>query len=562
MAYNTEHLLRVGDAKTIYDSVKAGIDSVNSANSSVAQKLQLKKSSNLLNPDDLAVGLLNPNGSANTNTSYVHLAKPIPVKKDDVVRTYNQTSGAVQACSMRYVCIYNASMQAVAELGTTTETNTFTVPEGGAYIAPSFTASAANPFFMLTINSVPTVFEEYFEPYYVATDEFNNIDIFDWSMVNRNDSSSCEVGKVINVVTGVLSDNASYFTTGYIPINPGETLYFYTAFSNTAKKAGRIAAFDNEKRVLESGAVSSETYSYTQAGSVAYIRASFPYVSGDTSRTPEKTVVMSADKPDYTTGYGGEKVIKSQYIRRKINVYATDTEAQVIQKLVNAYMFGECDVIFERATYTLGTALATVQTDYNLNENEIPVGNGCRYFFNGSTLTATIDLESHPAVGDIEFYVNLFGVQRVPSSFEMHDGILIATDTRYVMHDESSGLAGSYRHLYQNMEMYYYTQDRTESIRKCIGGGTGESGVVEIIGCKFITDATANCVAFHGNGTDVEGAAFDLNVRNCWFSNSLRVNQMSDHQTARIMYTGNSATENPTIGDNCALTSFLNEVRT
>jgi hypothetical protein len=139
---------------------------------------------------------------------------------------------------------------------------------------------------------------------------------------------------------------------------------------------------------------------------------------------------------------------------------------------------------------------------------------------------------------------------------------LIATDTRYVVHDESSALSGSYKHLYQNMEMHYHTNQRQETIRKCIGGGTGASGVVEIIGCKFTTDAVDVCVSYHGNGTDVNGAEFDINVRDSWFSNGMRAGELSASQTARLFYTGNSAMDEPSVYDRWTVTKFLNEVRT
>ena len=216
---------------------------------------------------------------------------------------------------------------------------------------------------------------------------------------------------------------------------------------------------------------------------------------------------------------------------------------------------------FERANYSFGTELAKVSTDYGMDSNEIPIGNGCRYFFNGATLTATVDLSQHPVSGGEEFYCNFFGCQRRPSSYELHDGVLIATDTRYVVHDESSALNGSYKHLYQNMEMHYHTSARQEEIRKCIGGGTGASGVVEIVGCKFTTDATDSCVSYHGNSTDVAGAEFDLNVRDSWFSNGLRGGALSANQTARLFYSGNSAINEPTTYDRWTVTKFLNEVR-
>lgn len=385
----------------------------------------------------------------------------------------------------------------------------------------------------------------------------------DESMVNRLNPLECDLNVIVVPSTGAVDSNNSYFTTDYIPIATNETLYFYRIDTKEIKSVRRFAAYDADKNVISDHGSTSEVTSITQSDNMAYIKASLAYLASDYARTPEDTAALANANPAYIPGYGNSPVIKTQYLERHTMwVRTTDTEAQIIQKFVDAFNTGNVDVYFERATYQFGTELAKVNTDYGMIHNEIPIGNGCRYYFNGSTLIATIDLTQHPAVGNDEFYCNFFGCQRRPSSYELHDGVLIATDTRYVVHDESSALSGSYKHLYQNMELHYHTNQRQETIRKCIGGGTGASGVVEIIGCKFTTDAVDVCVSYHGNGTDVSGAEFDINVRDSWFSNGIRGGELSASQTARLFYTGNSATGEPSTYDRWTVTKFLNEVRT
>lgn len=385
----------------------------------------------------------------------------------------------------------------------------------------------------------------------------------DYSMENRLNPADCELNTIITPSSGSVDTYNGYFTTDFIPIRTGETLYFYRIDTKAIKPVRMFAAYDADKNVISDHGSTSEVTSITQSDNMAYIKASLLYLESDYARSPENTAVLSNANPVYIPGYGNFPVIKSQYLERHTMwVRSTDTEAQIIQKFVDAFNTGNVDVYFERATYQFGTELAKVNTDYGMLHNEIPIGNGCRYYFNGATLVANIDLTQHPATSDGEFYVNLLGCQRRPSSYELHDGVLIATDTRYVVHDESSALNGSYKHLYQNMEMHYHTNQRQETIRKCIGGGTGASGVVEIIGCKFTTDAQDSCVSFHGNGTDIVGAEFDLNVRDCWLSNSIRAGELSANQTGRFYYTGNSAASEPATYDRWTVTKFLNEVRT
>lgn len=519
-------------------------------------------------------------GATSANNSY-WTTDFIPVESGKTYYLYvrKNSSPYFVASFAKRIAAFDSNKEIVSASGTT-DAASYTVPVGVAYIRFSREYSSSWVYYlpkdyMLITDSAPTEFIPYVpvEHYYVAKDEFlegtstltdkiYNEKYLDDSMVNRLDPNACETGKIINITTGIAGNNASYFTTDFIAIDNQETLYFYRVDTVSLKNAARIAAYDANKTVIPSLGTNSETDHITQSGEMAYIRISFSYYT-DYARSPQGTACLANSKPDYIPGYNKSPVIKSQYLRQIIKVYATDTEAQIIQKFIQAFETGNCDVYFERSNYTFGTELAKVNTDYGMLRNEIPIGNGCRYFFNGATLTATLDLSQlTPAPGDTEFYCNFLGCQRRPSSYELHDGVLIATDTRYVVHDESSAMAGSFRHLYQNMELHYHTNARQEDIRKCIGGGTGASGVVEIVGCKFTTDGTDSCVSFHGNGTDVVGAEFDLNVRNSWFSNNIRAGALSAHQTARLFYCGNSSASVPTTYENWTVTSFLNEVRT
>jgi hypothetical protein len=328
-----------------------------------------------------------------------------------------------------------------------------------------------------------------------------------------------------------------------------------------------IAAYDENKNYVSSASKTAQT-SYTVPNGVKYVILGIASGYLTLNNSKWSAVVYSTEVvpyEDYIVPYTKTEIkvdALPSIVRRATYILATDTEDEIIEKLVDAYNAGNTDVFFERADYSFGDGLASVATTYNLASNEIPIGNGCRYFFNGATLTATLDLDNlTPAVGEDEFYCNFFGCQRVPSSYEMYDGVLVATDTRYIVHDEASALSGTYKHLYQNMEMHYHTENRQEAIRKCIGGGTCASGVVEIVGCKFTTDGTDSCVSYHGNGTDVAGAEFDLNIRNSWFSNNVRGGVLSTNQIARLFYVGNSAAGEPITYDRWTVTKFLNEVR-
>lgn len=561
------------DSTLTMSNAAAPADKVGELKSAITKKMVLVYSENKWNENNTVSGYMLAKGTEGANASYEHLIDPIPVSPGDVVRSYEiNARGNFATSGMRWFCAMNSSKQAVEASGSNSNITSYTVPSGIAYVNPTLNISGQKR--MITINLEAREFIDYADPWYVATGDFiGTLDIdensdfdtkyLDFSMVNRLDPSTCQPNKFINGTSGAISDNSGYYVTNYMKVRPGETIQIWEKDLSGTIPMRTVAVYDKDKTLIGSLGTNTQVNSYTQSGNAAYIRASVGYNASYFVNTPYGQIAVTDIDPLYIPGYGNKPIANSEYFRKQIFVKASDTESEVIAKLVQAYNLANCDVHFERATYQFGDGLASVQTDYHLNSNEIPVGNNCRYYFNGATLTATIDLTQHPGSGGEEFYVNLLGTQRMPTSFEMYDGVLEATDTRYVMHDESSALKGSYRHLYQNMEMHYHTNTRAEVIRKALGGGTGESGVVEIIGCKFSTDATDACLSFHGNGSDVVGAKFDLNIRNCWFSNGFRAGELSANQTARLFYTGSSSGTAPnTSYARWTVTSFLNEVRT
>lgn len=547
------------------DSKKTGdeISQIKEDLNEITEKMKKVVSENKWDTENETVGAITANGTVYPNyTSYVYPNTPIEVNEGDVVRSYGiNAGGGFATAGMRWLCAYDTEMNPVTASGSNASITSYTVPAGIKYIRPSFNSGGQKR--MLTINYEASSWINY-EVHYEAGDEFHT-DIkmaqtnfgelyLDYSMLNRLDPTDCQTGKFINGTTGAISDNASYYVTNYMEIRSGETLYFMQRDTKVAVNARTVAVYDANKTLLDTLGTNTSTDHFTQTGKAAFIRCSFAYSASDIIRTPYGIGVMTSATPRYVTGYGDAPTISKDSIRPVINVYATDSEQSIIGKFVQAFNHGDCDVAFERASYSFGTQLATVKDDYHLFENEIPIGNGCRYFFNGATLTALISPSSTPSC-------NFLGCQKRPSSYELHDGVLIAHGTVYVVHDESSAYGGAYKHLYQNMEMHYYSNSRTDEIRKCIGGGTGASGVIEIVGCKFTTDAVDACVSYHGNGTDVTGAEFDLAVRDSYFSNGIRAGELSAHQTARLFYTGNSSASAPLSYARWTVTSFLNEIR-
>ncbi len=214
--------------------------------------------------------------------------------------------------------------------------------------------------------------------------------------------------------------------------------------------------------------------------------------------------------------------------RRRINISVSDSEQSILDKLKDAFNIGNVDVIFENGIYNFDSifllqaqSLGFSQTSSVHRYIELPVGNGCRYYFNGSTINASAN-----SVSDYErATVNLFSCVSAPQgiSFEMHDGILKATGLVYIIHDETGGKDGYYSHLYNNMHFIYASGSQTGNLRKPIGGGTGKRGEVIFENCRFTTDYTYD-LSFHGCSKSItDDCSFKMKLINCYFSKTIEL---------------------------------------
>lgn len=214
--------------------------------------------------------------------------------------------------------------------------------------------------------------------------------------------------------------------------------------------------------------------------------------------------------------------------RRRINISVSDTEQSILDKIKDAFKIGNVDVIFENGIYNFDSifllqaqSLGFSQTSSVNRYIELPVGNGCRYYFNGATINASAD-----SVSDYErVTVNLFSCMPAPqgTSFEMYDGILKTTGLVYIIHDETSGKDGYYSHLYNNMHFVYASGSQTSNLRKPIGGGTGKRGEVIFENCRFTTDYTYD-LSFHGCKISItDDCTFKMKLINCYFSKTIEL---------------------------------------
>lgn len=230
--------------------------------------------------------------------------------------------------------------------------------------------------------------------------------------------------------------------------------------------------------------------------------------------------------------------------REKINIFKSDSETVILEKFKNAYNIGNCDVVFEPGVYTLSDI-------FNHVNEEIPIGSNCHYYFNGSTIVGT-------KPEGITTTKNMFGSLRTGGNYQLYDGILIGHSLTYIVHDEADADKEMYTRKYHNMIMQNNTGNNTDTIRKCIGAGTGCHGVVEIDSCVFLADYGVD-VSYHGiDGALNDKAEFILTVKNSYFTKGLRLDALGKNQKGILIYSGNNMQPNEARPDGWTVYEFNN----
>ena len=99
-----------------------------------------------------------------------------------------------------------------------------------------------------------------------------------------------------------------------------------------------------------------------------------------------------------------ESKLESKLQKRYIKT--SDTQEEILNKLIDAYTTGNVDVVWEFGDYLFNQEVFDlIESKYKLRGHELPIGGGCRYWFNNSKIT----LHYTGTNVDINEHCNLFG---------------------------------------------------------------------------------------------------------------------------------------------------------
>ncbi len=256
------------------------------------------------------------------------------------------------------------------------------------------------------------------------------------------------------------------------------------------------------------------------------------------------------------------KTIKYKGQRPIINIYNSDTQEEIFDKLADACYTQDCDVYFEKGTYIFDTIYDKIKTYYNSvgDSFEMLLGGNCRYYMYGCTFKGdfTNSTGKH----------STFGSHRHAGSYEIFGGTIICVGGTYCVHDEASGeeliSVRKYHHV-----TFKYVKGSTYSnwIRKCLGCGTGKNTITIIDGCYFesdndLCDAEAS---WHGNLEDESACETFIEIKNSYFKDKgfyVDAIPSGSKQKGKIIFCNNSVKNKlPTESNGWILAGWNNEVR-
>lgn len=222
-------------------------------------------------------------------------------------------------------------------------------------------------------------------------------------------------------------------------------------------------------------------------------------------------------------------------LRNRINISVNEDERDIFFKFLISAKVGKCDLYFDCGTYNFSNVYVYMKNELGYTfRNELPIGNDCRYFFNGATLIGTLPDASYSD------FTSLMGSKFNKGSYEMYDGILIANGMVYTVHDEMTG-QDEYKHKYSNMVIKYNSGETTNVIRKCIGGGAGRYANILLENCVLISDYSHE-LSFHGYENSIGNVtgSLTLNISNTYFEHGIQTDTLPTLEKGTVIYCGNN----------------------
>ena len=229
------------------------------------------------------------NGTKSDNTSY-KASGFIPVEAGEKYCFSWRYAGSRTPASLRFFACYDENKNAIASAGSNTMITSYpiTIAENVHFVRLSFSSNALYTQYQFEKGETPTEYHPYGEilsakvkPEYIDV-EMSSIPAFrlveGQNILNRNDPDFAN-GKFLTTA-GAISDNASYATSGFIPVQPGDRLIgSYKVNSGMGPVGLRTVAAYNAEKTAVSSLGKYAVQDFTVPNGIAYVRICYSTAS-------------------------------------------------------------------------------------------------------------------------------------------------------------------------------------------------------------------------------------------------------------------------------------------
>lgn len=261
--------------------------------------------------------LMAQDGKIHDHADYMY-SDYIPVTEGEILTLQGSYGTVRNIRDMGYITAFDNEKNVLADLGNTPTVGitSYTVPAGVSFIILSATYTYYTDTALVASDKI-IPYEPYF--YLYLKDEYLNIDeivdsklseeisisdlnFAEWQNLYNKNSEENQDGKF--AWNGALSDNSSYFVTGFIRVKPNAPYAFYgSPYISTVRS---VEQFDSSKELITGTSVANVS-TITTVSSAKYIRACFYQNCKQTATIVEGTTPIS--NVEY------ECLIPSRYIK-------------------------------------------------------------------------------------------------------------------------------------------------------------------------------------------------------------------------------------------------------
>ena len=231
------------------------------------------------------------------------------------------------------------------------------------------------------------------------------------------------------------------------------------------------------------------------------------------------------------------------------------------KKLVDAIEYintkGNCDLFIDSGEYDIISEIGEENLQNYIKSNSsghgLLIGKNNRLYFESGAIVKC-EYTGDNRIVNRDFSIFNVSTKTDFGDFEIHGGIFIGKNIRYIIHDEATGIS-QYTHKYFNCQMKLNnTNNPNWSSKQCIGGGLGQNGTIIIDGGIYESIGIENqndkgVITYHNPDHGTSSIFKNLVViKNVYFENG----------TCYVSCLGDDTSYNATIFE-CSNNSMLHE---